>query len=213
MNLVQLWGLFLTAFLVALSGALMPGPLLSATIAESARRGWKAGPQIMLGHGVLELVLLIGLMAGLSSILQKPEATRAIALLGGLFLLYLGFSMARQAVAGRIELEAASSQAPAAGLNPVLAGILVSLSNPYWSIWWATIGLGYLTLAMEQGIIGLAVFFSGHILADLAWYMLVAVLVAGGRRFLSQRIYNYILVACGVFLVAMGIFFIYRVIV
>lgn len=202
-------GLFVSAFIIALSGAMMPGPLLSTTIAESARRGWMAGPLLILGHAILELALVIGLAAGLLSFIQKPLVTQVIALLGGAFLLYLGFGMSRQAAAGRLELDA-GEKAQASGLNPVLAGVLVSLSNPYWSIWWATIGLGYLTIALNQGWLGLAAFFSGHILADLAWYVFIAVLIAEGRRFFSQRVYNYILLACGVFLVGMGIFFVYR---
>jgi threonine/homoserine/homoserine lactone efflux protein len=206
---LSLAGLFISAFIIALSGAMMPGPLLSTTIAESARRGWTAGPLLILGHAILELVLVIGLAAGLLSFIQKPLVTQVIALLGGAFLLYLGYGMSRQAAAGQIRLDAGEKARPA-GLHPVLAGVLVSISNPYWSIWWATIGLGYLTIGLQQGWLGLAAFFSGHILADLAWYVLIAVLIAQGRRFFSQPVYNFILLACGIFLVGMGVFFIYR---
>lgn len=206
---MSLAGLFLTAFVIALSGAMMPGPLLSTTIAESARRGWTAGPLLILGHAILELALVIALVAGLSSFIQKPLVTQGIALLGGAFLLYLGYGMSRQAAAGQIKLDADREARPS-GLNPVLSGVLVSLSNPYWSIWWATIGLGYLTIALQRGWLGLAAFFSGHILADLAWYVLIAVLIAQGRRFFSQRVYNTILLACGIFLLGMGGYFIYR---
>ncbi|MEQ8174156.1 MAG: LysE family transporter [Syntrophomonadaceae bacterium] len=206
---MSLAGLFISAFIIALSGAMMPGPLLSTTIAESARRGWTAGPLLILGHAFLELLLVIGLAAGLLSFIQKPLVTQVIALLGGAFLLYLGYSMSRQAAAGQLKLDG-GGKARSSGLNPVLAGVLVSVSNPYWSIWWATIGLGYLTIALQQGWLGMAAFFSGHILADLAWYAFIAVLIAEGRRFFSQRVYNYILLACGIFLVGMGVFFIYR---
>lgn len=206
---MSLAGLFASAFIIALSGAMMPGPLLSTTIAESARRGWTAGPLLILGHAILELALVIGLVAGLLSFIEKPLVTQIIALLGGVFLLYLGYGMSRQAAAGQIMLDT-GAEARASGLNPVMAGVLVSLSNPYWSIWWATIGLGYLTIALQQGWLGMAVFFSGHILADLAWYVFIAVLIAQGRHFFSQRIYNYMLLACGIFLVGMGFFFIYR---
>lgn len=206
---LSLAGLFISAFIIALSGAMMPGPLLSTTIAESARRGWTAGPLLILGHAILELVLIIGLAAGLLSFIQNPSATRVIALLGGAFLLYLGYGMSRQAAAGQIKLDAGEKRRTS-GINPVWTGVLVSLSNPYWSIWWATIGLGYLTMALQQGWPGLAAFFSGHIMADLAWYVFIAVLIAQGRRFFSQSLYNFVLLACGIFLVGMGAFFIYR---
>src|SRR3972149_5217323 len=50
--------------------------------------------------------------------------------------------------------------------RPVADGIIASISNPYWSLWWATIGLGYLALSSGQGLTGVAFFFAGHILAD-----------------------------------------------
>ncbi len=203
------YGLFVTAFIVGLSGAMMPGPLLSYTIAESARRGWVAGPLMILGHGILELALVIGIMAGLSSFIQKPVVSSGIALVGGAFLLYLGFSMSRQAARGEISLAGDRTGPETKGMHPVLAGVLISLSNPYWSIWWATIGLGYFTIALQSGWTGMAAFFTGHISADFVWYVMVAVLVANGRRFISQNAYNYILLACGLFLIVMGFYFIY----
>jgi threonine/homoserine/homoserine lactone efflux protein len=86
----------------------------------------------------------------------------------------------------------------------------VSLSNPYWSLWWATVGLGYITLSMKSGTAGLTAFYTGHILADLFWYCLVAGAVVAGRKVLSPRLYRGILVACGIFLVWLGGMFVYR---
>lgn len=93
-------------------------------------------------------------------------------------------------------------------MHPVAAGILVSLSNPYWSMWWATVGLLYITQALQSGKMGLVSFYSGHILADLAWYVLVSAVVAGGRRYINQRVYNGVLVVCGVFVLGLGVYFI-----
>ncbi len=65
-------GIFSSSFLIALSGALMPGPLLTYTVAESARRGFWAGPIIMLGHGFLELGLVVLLLLGIGAIINQP---------------------------------------------------------------------------------------------------------------------------------------------
>jgi len=53
-------GVPITSFIVALSGALMPGPLLTLTVGEAARRGFWAGPLIIVGHALLELALAYG---------------------------------------------------------------------------------------------------------------------------------------------------------
>ncbi len=202
--------LFVTAFIVGLSGAMMPGPFLTASIAESIRRGFWAGPLMVLGHSILELVLLLALLGGLASFLTRADVTCTIAFLGGVFLIFMGFSMSREALRGHISLDAIeASGKKVIRIHPIVAGITFSLANPMWHLWWATIGLSYINLAMKSGTIGLASFYSGHILADFAWYSLVSLTVTGGRRFISQGVYNYILPACGVFLLGLGGYFIY----
>ena len=202
--------LFITAFMVGLSGAMMPGPLLTAAIAESAQRGFWAGPLIVLGHAILEFLLILALLAGLSVFITKTSVSMAISLVGGAFLLYLGFMMLKDTLAGRVSIEAAAAAENAGPLmHPVSVGIFVSLSNPFWTIWWATIGLSYLTLAMKNGTIGIAAFYGGHIAADLLWYSIISGLVAGGKRFINQKIYHLILSLCGLFLIGLGIYFIY----
>ena len=91
----------------------------------------------------------------------------------------------------------------------VLSGILISLANPYWIVWWGTIGLGHITIALKAGVIGLTSFYTGHILSDLVWYSLVGAAIVGGRRFFSDSVYRGILLFCGIFLVGLGIYFIY----
>ncbi|MGS0763533.1 LysE family transporter [Syntrophomonas curvata] len=210
---MNITALFVTAFLVGLSGALMPGPLLTVTIAESARRGFKAGPLIVLGHAVLELALIIALLAGLSFYLKKPVVTNVISLVGGAFLIFIGLNMIRDVIKGRISLEKSDNNTgKGVNMHPVVAGFLVSLSNPFWSVWWATIGLTYLTLALKSGAAGVASFFTGHIMADLLWYSCIAAAIAGGRRFLKQQAYQFIIVLCGVFLTGLGGYFISTVV-
>lgn len=223
---MEIYAIFTTSFVIGFSGAMMPGPLLTVTIGESARRGFLAGPLIVAGHAILELVLILALVGGLSALLATESISHIIAVLGGAFLLYMGAGMARDAAAGRISFfkmadqfrqdgEAGESGGKAVRqtvqkrIHPVLAGILVSVSNPYWTLWWATIGLGYITLSLQKGTLGLASFFTGHILADLVWYSLISAVVAGGRAFLSDRIYRGIIAACGIFLLGLGGYFFY----
>jgi threonine/homoserine/homoserine lactone efflux protein len=85
---LELLAIFTTAFVVGFSGAMMPGPLLTVTIGESARRGFSAGPLLVLGHAVLELVLILALVGGLSIYLTRTAVTHTIAIFGGAFLIY-----------------------------------------------------------------------------------------------------------------------------
>jgi threonine/homoserine/homoserine lactone efflux protein len=87
----------LTSFFVALSGALVPGPLFTITVAESARKGFISGPLIILGHGILELSLIMLLILGLAPFFSDPAVIIVISVLGGLMLVYMGYRMIREA--------------------------------------------------------------------------------------------------------------------
>ncbi len=209
---MTLWYIFFTAVVVGLSGAMMPGPLLTVTITETARRGFIAGPLLILGHAILEGALLIALGLGLGSFLIEPAVSISIAMIGGLFLAWMGFQMAKDSYHERVKLKDFEDIEPTSqsnSMHPILAGILVSLSNPYWTLWWATIGLGYITMSLKYGLAGIISFFIGHILADLGWYSMVSAGVVSGKRFLTQGVYRIIIIICGVFLLFLGVSFIY----
>ena len=93
------------------------------------------------------------------------------------------------------------------GMHPFWAGILTSLANPYWTIWWATIGLGYMLIARRAGAPGLAAFMAGHIMADLVWYTIVSSLAASGRRWLTDGIYRGLIRVCAVMLLGFAVYF------
>ncbi len=204
---MNLLAIFLTAWGVGFSGAMMPGPLLTVTISESARTGAKAGPLLMLGHSILEFFLIAALVMGLKNFFQNQVFEVSVSIMGGFFLLWMGYGMVRDALKGNVSLDlSVKSKRPVIG--PVLAGILVSLSNPYWTIWWVTIGLGYITEAWVYGLTGLAFFYTGHILADFTWYGAVSLAVAKGRNLMSDRVYRGLIAVCGVFLIGLAVVFV-----
>jgi threonine/homoserine/homoserine lactone efflux protein len=198
--------IFTTAFVIALSGAMMPGPLLAITISETARRGFWAGPQLILGHAILELALIAALVAGLSKFIENELVMTVVSLLGGVILLGMGFLTVRRGW-HKTAIPIATSRMKR-GRTLILSGILGSVSNPYWLIWWITLGITYLLWSLNLGIAGVASFFSGHILADLVWYALVAFIVATGRKVMNDTVYRGILIACGLALFSLGGYFI-----
>ncbi len=69
--MLNMFNIFSVSFLLALSAAIMPGPLLAVAINSSSHRGFIAGPLLIVGHGILELGLVALLFLGLSSLLQS----------------------------------------------------------------------------------------------------------------------------------------------
>ncbi|MDD5065863.1 MAG: LysE family transporter [bacterium] len=199
--------IFITSFLVALSGALMPGPLLTVTIAYSLRRGFWSGPLVVLGHAILELILLLGIVLGLADLLRVPMVIRIISVIGGLALICMGADFIRSF--RKIKIGPDRTELQKMTFNPLFGGIVISLSNPYWIIWWVTIGLVYMTRAMKLGFFGIAAFYLGHILADLAWYSVISFGFGKGKVLIKNTVYHLIILFCGIFLAFFGLWFLY----
>ncbi len=199
--MTYLW-LFGISLLVGLSGAVMPGPLLTVTINESYRRGFIAAPLLVAGHAVLEGGLLFLLALGLDSVITRPAAFAVIGTAGGAVLFWMGVSMVLEERDRPLSLDLEMREGKATG--PFLAGLTTSVSNPYWILWWATFGLAWLSKALGHGVAGVASFYLGHVSADVAWYFLVALLVVTGKRFISDRVYRWIIIGCGTFLLLLG---------
>jgi threonine/homoserine/homoserine lactone efflux protein len=204
--LLELAAIFGGSFTLALSGILTPGPILTVTIAESARRGFKAGPLIISGHALLELMVVLAIILGLGAYLKSSFVMGIIASLGGAMLIWLGIGMVRTAGSLSIGAQKAGDNLEHTP-HPFVMGILASISNPYWTLWWATIGLGYLVAAMKLGLGGVIIFFLGHITADFAWYSIVSLGVSRGKALVKDKTYQIIIRFCGLFLLGFGVWF------
>lgn len=199
-----LLSVFFNAWGVGFSGAVMPGPLLTVNIQESYKRGLMAGPLLVLGHALLETALVGGLVLGLDRIIRWNLTQGIIGLIGGGFLLWMAWDMLWNGGKEGLVLEKAK-EGTGKSMHPVLAGIVVSLSNPYWSLWWATVGLGLMMRAERWGVWGLVLFLIGHLLADLVWYTVISVAVAKGRQIIPARFFRGLIMICGVFLVYLAL--------
>ncbi len=186
----------------------MPGPLLAYTISASAKYGFWAGPLIIVGHTILELSLVILLVLGLDQLIESDFVTSTIGLIGGMVLIVMGLLMARQGWQ-KVPLPLETSVSVEDNRRVIFAGIVVSMSNPYWFIWWATIGVTYLLWALELGTAGIVSFFTGHILSDLTWYALVSFIIATGRKVINDSVYSWLLFGCGLTLIGLGSYFLF----
>jgi threonine/homoserine/homoserine lactone efflux protein len=199
--------IFFSSLVIAWSGAVMPGPMLAVVVAETPRQGARAGPLVVLGHAILELALLAALVIGLGPVLEREGVQAALSLAGGVMLVVTGITMVAAVTRGRVRLEWDAEGGGAGRARTVLGGVLSSLANPYWTIWWVTIGLGLLTKAYAIGAAALAAFYIGHILGDLTWYTAVSGAISAGRRWISQRSYRVMIVVAAAFLFAMAAWF------
>jgi len=188
------------AFAIGLTGALAPGPTLFATVNSSLKDGWTAGPKVAAGHALVETLVFLLIVGGLADAMQGYS--RAIALAGGLALMIFGF----MTVLGSRKATLAAPQGQVIG-NAYLAGIITSAANPYFWIWWLSVGSALVLSGLSSGLLTAAVFMIGHWGADFGWYTLVSSSLDRGRSILSEKSYRRILGICGGFLVCFGIYF------
>ena len=196
---------FISAVVVAFSGAVMPGPLLTYTIQQSLVHGAKSGFIIIVGHALLELLVITLIFLGFDILLQSSVAQIGIGLVGGALLLWMGADMLFNALTNRVKV---SMEGKTGSGSMVLSGFFISAMNPYFLLWWAIIGLGFLLEAYKTfGFWGVAVYFVGHILVDFLWYGFVSTIIGKTRRFISQTPYRIIVGILGGVLVYFGVAF------
>ncbi|MBY9017468.1 MAG: LysE family transporter, partial [Candidatus Lokiarchaeota archaeon] len=175
----------------------MPGPMLTFTIYKSInqKRGYLAGIYIILGHATIELIFIIVLLAGALLLFQNILILTIIGIVGGILLVVYGFLVIKNVFITNISIEFENSQHKGFKGNSFLGGIIVSVSNPYWEIWWIVTGLGFLISynVSFANPLGLLLFFLGHELGDAVWYLPISTFAYFGGKSLNPKIFKYIL--------------------
>lgn len=203
--MLELISFILTSFGVGLSGAIMPGPMLTVTVSDSVKKGFLTGPLVVLGHFIAEIILIIFILVGFSWLVGSTEVAIIIGTLGGIMLIYMGYTTSKSTV----DLyDISDTDESSSKYGSVLKGVLTSVSNPYFFIWWTTIGLAFLFKGVEiAGLVGIIGFIVGHWSADLGWFSVVSFFSSKGSNVISEKQYNLIMKICGLFLIVLGAYF------
>ena len=191
----------LEAVLISLSGVMAPGPITAVTVSKGTKSP-HAGAIIALGHGIVEIPLMILIFYGFGEILKILYIKAIIGLLGGLFLLKIGLDLLQGIKQAKID----SSNDPH---SPLMAGIILSLANPYFLIWWATIGSILIFRSITFGLLGFAIFMVLHWSCDFFWCYFLSALSFKGGQFFGKRLQQVLFLICGVFLLFFSSKFIY----
>lgn len=192
------------AVLISLSGALSPGPMTAVAIGKG-NESPHAGALIAIGHGIVEFPLMIGIFFGIASFLTGTIVKTAIALLGGIILVFMGVTLLRGVTSGKMKGGAHNA-------SPVVAGIILAVGNPYFIVWWATVGATLIMSATEYGVgVFIALMFC-HWMCDFVWYYILSILSFRGGRSFGVRFQQVTSLICGIFLVIFGSKFIFEAI-
>jgi threonine/homoserine/homoserine lactone efflux protein len=199
-------GFLVETVAISLSGVMAPGPITAVTVVRGSKSP-HAGAWVAVGHGLVEFPLIFAIFYGFGRWFELPAVQTGIASAGGLFLLYMGLMMLRGLLRRQEEV---SVKDPLERQRPATVGAALSISSPYFLIWWATIGAALTLRAAEHGWAGLLAFASVHWSCDFGWLYLLSLLSYRGGRVFGQRFQQAILLVCGVFLLFMGGRYLYQ---
>jgi len=200
---VELILFLIEVVVISLSGVMAPGPVTAAAIGMGTRSRY-AGMLIAIGHGIVEFPLMVLIVLGLGRILKLPTAQIIIGLAGGAFLLIMAIQMLKSLRAPEEQQTKTTKSAP------VLTGIILSASNPYFLVWWATVGLTLATTATGIGIWAFVIFAIVHWLCDLIWLSALSWASFKGSVLLGPQGMRIVLMICAIALFFFGLFFIYN---
>ena len=186
---------------VSLSGVMMPGPVTAAAIVMGARNRY-AGALMAVGHGIIEFPLIVLIAVGMKGILESNSVKIVIGLAGGTFLII---------TAAQMLSNLKSANKPQVTINkgaPLLAGVILSGGNPYFFVWWATVGLALATTATGLGMWAFVLFAIVHWLCDLIWLEALSWASFKGSVLLSPRRQRIVMLVCAIVLFGFGLLFI-----
>lgn len=187
---------------ISASGVMAPGPLFAANISYGLRGGARSGIKMAFGHSIVEFPLIILLGIGVFSLEIFPEFRTIISILGAITLFIFAIIQIKT-VFSRKEI---SEIKPKQG--PLITGILLSALNPFFIIWWLTIGFKLISDAMLiWAFAGIIILFGLHIWMDFAWLGIISFLASKSSKILSNKNYKVLMVSLSLVLVYFGIVF------
>ncbi|MEM4549062.1 MAG: LysE family transporter [Nitrososphaerota archaeon] len=192
-----------TVMLISVSGALAPGPLFFATVTYGIKGGAKSGFMVALGHTVFEFPLVVAIALGLFSVINMAQSKLFIGFAGSVAIIVFGILQLRDALRqGATSNGSINFKIPA---NAFLAGLIFTGLNPFFIIWWLTIGMKLvLDSLLLASLIGVCIMYVSHVWIDYAWLVLVSHLAKKATNFIKGRWMKALIVSLSIILIALG---------
>ena len=199
-------GFALTVVIISVSGVMSPGPLFTANIMHGLKEGTQSGLKIAAGHTVIELPLIILLAVGVISLETIPEFKTTIVLLGAIGLFGFAGLQIKNALTKKIQTGIQVKH------GAFLTGVLFSALNPFFIIWWLTIGFKLISDSIEiWSYWGIGILFGVHIWMDFVWLGFVAFSASKAGNILSNQNYRILMIALSGVLIYFGISFVLEI--
>jgi threonine/homoserine/homoserine lactone efflux protein len=181
---------------ISLSGVMMPGPMFAVTVARSYR-SQLAGVKMALGHAIVEVPLMLLIYFGLARFFDQEPVQVVLYLVGGSILVWMGISMFRKR-------SLTVSESRELSYNSVIAGVVTSVANPFFFLWWAAVGSMLVMKSLSFGLTGFILLITVHLACDFGWLFFISTVVYRTRAMWREKFRVGLLIACSFLLIGFG---------
>jgi len=198
--MTELAALLVSVVFISFTGVMMPGPMFAVTLAKSYKTPF-AGAWISLGHAVVEVPVILLIYFGFARFFENATVQVILSLAGGVMIIFMAVGMFR----ARHEVVTRGRDVP---YNAFVAGMVMSAMNPFFLLWWATVGSMLIMKIAPFGAPALVLFIFVHWLCDLVWLSLVSCLVYKTHSWWGGRLQLWVFILNSLFLAGFGAWFI-----
>ena len=187
-----------TGMLLGLAAGFAPGPLLVLVISETLRHNIKEGIKVSLAPIITDVPIILFSLLVLKQLSNFKIVLGIISILGGFFVLYLGYESLRTKGV-ELNLEEQSS-------NALKKGVITNVLNPHPYVFYMTVGAPIVFKALDQNAINAGAFLGSFLILLVASKVVLAVIAGKSRTFLKGKAYINIMRILGILLVLFSIF-------
>jgi threonine/homoserine/homoserine lactone efflux protein len=194
-----------TVIILSASGALYPGPLFFVTVSHGIKSGTKSGVLFSIAHSLIEFALVMLLALGLLSVANVPAVRLAVGVAGGVALVVFGAMQIRSSFSYKAE---ETKRGQSATRSLFLLGLALTGLNPYFIVWWLTVGANLIFISLEfAGLAGVVFMYVCHVWVDYAWLILVSGFAKRSSKILRLKWYRILMAVFGAVLIYYGFSF------
>ncbi len=203
---------------LGLSAGFSPGPLMMLVITTTLRGGFWQGLRVAMAPFLSDVPIILLTLLVLDRL--PSWALGAVGVVGGLYVIYLGWETirsARKVDLAQMARTAAATEAVATVGRPVdtgrrslLRGATVNALSPHPWLFWATVGGPALIAAYNQSPVQALAFLAGFYITLIGSKVAVAALIHSQSHRLNTTWYRRILVVLGLLLIGLGLLLIWQ---
>lgn len=191
-------GYYLTlGIILGVSAGFSPGPLLTLVITETLEHGIGSGIKVAVAPLITDLPIIAFTFLLLTQLSGVNNVLGVISLVGGCYVLYMGFESLR--------LNGPDTSQVKTGSASLSRGVLTNALSPHPYLFWLSVGVPTVMKSLGASIVAPFLFMGGFYLFLVGSKMLLAILVGKSKSFMSENAYLYTMKFLGLLLVVFSV--------